>query len=213
MGGLAFLAPALPAIIGGAASLVGSLFQNSAASANAQQAEQFSAQQSNTAYQRATADMLKAGINPIMAYSQGGASSASGVVANVQNVGEAAVQGAQSAASAYQTAKQTDPAVALTKAQTQAQLASAAANVAQAQTTSALRAPQVAKAVADADTAGSNAAVARADASVELPKATVESGFYRSDEGRALHTLNMGAQSVSGVTSAVKAAGEAAAAF
>lgn len=89
----------IPALIGGIAGLGGSLVgglmnQSSQASANQANRElaSYNAQQmrnnlqnqrnferdmSNTAYQRATTDMRSAGINPIMAYSQGGASTPS----------------------------------------------------------------------------------------------------------------------------------------
>lgn len=41
---------------------------------------------SSTAYQRATGDMVKAGLNPMLAYMQGGASTPSGAVAQVPDV-------------------------------------------------------------------------------------------------------------------------------
>ncbi|WNK13778.1 MAG: DNA pilot protein [Microvirus sp.] len=56
--------------------------------ANAKQAQaqmDFQAQQTGTAYQRATADMQQAGLNPMLAYSQGGASSGSGASANISD--------------------------------------------------------------------------------------------------------------------------------
>lgn len=55
--------------------------QNAFNAEEAQKNRDFQAQMSNTAYQRAVADMKAAGINPMMAYSQGGASTPSGASA------------------------------------------------------------------------------------------------------------------------------------
>lgn len=48
----------------------------------AQKNRDWQTQMSNTAYQRSTQDMIKAGINPILAYQQGGASTPSGSTAS-----------------------------------------------------------------------------------------------------------------------------------
>lgn len=83
--------------IGG--SLIGGAFgaegQEAANAANAQQAHanrEFQERLSNTAYQRAVADMKAAGLNPMLAYSQGGASSPGGSTAVMGNVGAAGAQ-------------------------------------------------------------------------------------------------------------------------
>lgn len=110
------------AVIGG---LFGKESQDDTNVANAEQASQnrdFQAQQSeinraftermsSSAYQRATQDMRAAGLNPMLAYSQGGASTpggsgVSGAQAVMGNSGAAAMASAQQAANLALTASQ-----------------------------------------------------------------------------------------------------------
>jgi len=71
-----------PAVIGAAASIGGSLLGNSSARKEAKKNRQWQEYMSNTAYQRAMKDMEAAGLNPMLAYMHGGASTPSGSTAS-----------------------------------------------------------------------------------------------------------------------------------
>lgn len=73
-------------LLGGVLDLFGSSKANKQARALANDQMAFQERMSSTAYQRSMADMKAAGLNPMLAYSQGGASTPSGATAPVQSV-------------------------------------------------------------------------------------------------------------------------------
>ena len=75
---LSAIAPIAGPLIGGLLSNQGASEQNQSNVAISQAQMDFQERMSSTAYQRSMADMRKAGLNPILAYKQGGASSPSG---------------------------------------------------------------------------------------------------------------------------------------
>lgn len=83
----------LPAVIAGGLALAGTAYQNWQQREAAQDQMEFQERMSNTAYQRAVADMKAAGLNPMLAYSHGGASAPIGAMPQFSNMGSAAVQG------------------------------------------------------------------------------------------------------------------------
>lgn len=99
VGGL--LSGGLGSVIGGglsaAASYAGQSGANEMNRTIAREQMAFQRDLSSSAYQRATVDMQKAGLNPMLAYSQGGASTPSGASAIMQDPATPAVNSALSA--------------------------------------------------------------------------------------------------------------------
>lgn len=80
------VAPLLGGLAGAAGSYFGTQSANEANIAQTEKQMDFQERMSNTAYQRAVADMKQAGLSPMLAYSQGGASTPQGGAARIENV-------------------------------------------------------------------------------------------------------------------------------
>lgn len=83
------------AAIGGLGGIAGTALTAALSSKEAKKQRQWSERMSSTAYQRGMADMRLAGLNPILAYKQGGASSPTGSMAPMPNFGAGISQGMQ----------------------------------------------------------------------------------------------------------------------
>lgn len=105
----------IAAAIGAAASLA-SAYMSSRGAGDANDSREglsreqmaFQERMSNTAYQRSMSDMKSAGLNPLLAYKQGGASSPAGAMPNVENEQTAWGEGVTNAAKAALASEEYD---------------------------------------------------------------------------------------------------------
>lgn len=100
----ALVAAAMP-LIGQGLEFIGNERTNAANARQAAANRDFQERMSNTSYQRAVADMRAAGLNPALAYQQGGATAPTGASANFQNSLQGAGNNARAAAQTYQDAR------------------------------------------------------------------------------------------------------------
>lgn len=194
---LPLLAPIIGAAIGGGASLIGGAMQNSAAQAASREQMAFQKESAQNQYRWAMDDMRRSGLNPILAYKQGGAGTLSGSTYTPQNVGAAAATGATAGAGVASSA--------IAASRNQAELANIAADTAlkssQDKTQDALQIQALAQAgqanansalsVQQARTEEWRSLLARQELMTNIPKATLaemDEQFWRSPESQLLHS-------------------------
>lgn len=112
---MSFVGDAAPYVSAGL-EFIGGIAANQASAKSVDKQLAFQERMSSTAYQRATRDMQAAGLNPALAYQQGGASSPGGASYDAENVGAAGSRGFAAGTSAKAVMQQTAADVELKRA-------------------------------------------------------------------------------------------------
>lgn len=152
----------LPALATVGSALISKSGQDSANTQNValgREQMEFQERMSNTAYQRAVKDMSSAGLNPMLAYSQGGASAPMGSMPQVQNAMAPAMSSAMQAMSTFRELANLEQINAQVK-KTQAETKQVESMTFEQSVNAALRAAELRKAQFLGDKAGSDSQIA-----------------------------------------------------
>lgn len=181
--------PITVGLILGGVSALGGIFQNQQAAAASDKQMAFQKETLQHQYQWAMADMKRAGLNPILAYKQGGAGSAGGSSYSPVNIGEAFSRGAQTGVSSASQAKQLEAAIDNVNADTllkHEQQNTQTAMQTQARASAMASSAQAAQAGAQTRILDLTLQSAKAAAA----QAKIDEDFYKSDAGQMLQILN-----------------------
>lgn len=138
---MGFLDKLVDSVAGGALGFLGSIGTSAQAASNSREQMKFQERMSSTAYQRAVKDMKASGLNPMLAYSQGGASAPMG---SMPNVGDPVAAGISSAKTGAET-KLAEQMLEQNKAQTDLLKAQAAKTMSETMDISVNSAEQIAR--------------------------------------------------------------------